>query len=66
MQRTEQTSLPTRDAERLARRAESLGLKIDAEQLSALAKQLGAIQTLEEAELSETQPILTLDADWHD
>lgn len=53
-------------AEQLARIAESLSLDIDKEDLEALSDQLNLLDALEESELHDFPPVLTMDAAWHD
>lgn len=62
----EQPAELERKTEQLTRRAQDLGLEIEPEQLSALAKQLSLIEALEAADLDEVQPILKMDAGWDD
>lgn len=66
MRHLRQHSTPDEEADRLALLAETLGLNIAPEELTALAKQLRALETLERDELRDYPPILKMDADWHD
>ena len=66
MKQPDQPENIDRKAELLARTARSLGLDIEEDQLSALAEQLNVIEALEGSALEDLQPILKMDADWHD
>lgn len=52
--------------EQLARLAELLGVEVADDDLATLATQLDALDALEESELRDQPPILTMDAGWHD
>lgn len=61
-----QPSSQNAKAEQLARIAELLHLEIDDEDLEALSNQLYLMDALEESELRDVVPVLTMDAAWHD
>lgn len=66
MPKSKQPADPRAKAEQLARIAELLQLEIDEEDLEALSNQLNLIEALEESELHDFPPVLTMDAAWYD
>lgn len=66
MPKTAKPAHPETGADQLVWLAEMLSLDLDEEDLSALAEQLRAIEALEQAELADFPPMLSMDADWYE
>ncbi len=66
MHSSNEPSQPEFSAEAINRLAQTLGLEITPEDLTALSKQLRLIDALEMSEFHDHPPILKMDADWYD